>query len=303
MHLTRDYVEDVMRDYAPEGFIQRNPTAHRIVRAALTSLGPHEEWSADGHDKLCKYGLAIWAVRDKFSSKWLGLWVMPNNRIALAIAYCWLSLVRSLGGMPIQTTTDCGSETTVVYGLANALREAIGVDRDTTKPAHKFLRSVHNIRIERGWVDFRQGLGHNVPHFWENGEGVYVEGNLTHEYLAKWLWPPLIQAELDDVRDRMNNNFSRRNPDKLLPSGCSPNDAYALYEDYGGEWCLQEVDRALVDEIMEEMAMGEDLLNDYGVPPVFAAQAKEVLETLNIGRVTLQNVWFVFADMLPRLEL
>lgn len=64
----------------------------------MRSKGPHDEWSADGHDKLKKYGLGIWGIRDKFSGKWLGLWVLPDNRAGDAVAYCWLSVVRELGG-------------------------------------------------------------------------------------------------------------------------------------------------------------------------------------------------------------
>lgn len=39
--------------------------------------------------------------------------------------------------------------------------------------AHIFLRSVHHIPIERGWRELRNDLTHSVPHFWEEGEGVY----------------------------------------------------------------------------------------------------------------------------------
>ena len=72
--------------------------------------------------------------------KWLGLWVVPNNRLKLAVAFLYLSLVKELRGvlnlvfilahfcfdiilgMPLQSTTDAGSETTLMFALANALR-------------------------------------------------------------------------------------------------------------------------------------------------------------------------------------
>jgi hypothetical protein len=86
-----------------------------------------------------KYGLRIWGLCDKFSGKWLGLWVLPNNWLGKAVAHCWLTTVKELGGkfisknyisssfdvlsgMPWQTTTGCGSELTVLHGLAGALR-------------------------------------------------------------------------------------------------------------------------------------------------------------------------------------
>jgi hypothetical protein len=82
----------------PGGPQERAPTGAVIVRQPLTCLGPHAEWAADGHDKLLKYGFGLWAVRDKFSRKWLAIWALPNNRIGIVVAYLWLSLVRDLKG-------------------------------------------------------------------------------------------------------------------------------------------------------------------------------------------------------------
>ena len=43
-------------------------------------------WDEDGHDKLYRIGFAIWAVVDDASSKWLGGWVLPTNRVGYLIA-------------------------------------------------------------------------------------------------------------------------------------------------------------------------------------------------------------------------
>jgi len=83
----------------PDGFrIRESSAGKKVFRVALVSIGPHHEWSADGHDKLSKLGFPIWGVRDKWSGKWLGLWVVPNNRLKVAIGYLYLSLVKKLGG-------------------------------------------------------------------------------------------------------------------------------------------------------------------------------------------------------------
>ena len=125
IHLSLDYVTAEMCRQDPGGFELRDPTAKKIVCEPLVALGPHHEWSADGHDKLASIGFPVWGVRDKWSGKWLGLWVVPNNRLKSSIAYLYLSTVESMGGMPLQMTTDCGSETTQVFGLANALQYAV----------------------------------------------------------------------------------------------------------------------------------------------------------------------------------
>lgn len=87
-----------MRLHDPDGFERREPGARKTHRVALVSLGPHHEWSGDGHDKLSAIGFPIWGLRDKWSGKWLGLWVVPNNRFKMSIAYLYLLLVYELGG-------------------------------------------------------------------------------------------------------------------------------------------------------------------------------------------------------------
>ena len=92
-----------MRLQDAEGFSLREPSAKKVHRGVLYSLGPHHEWSADGHDKLTSIGWPIWGVRDKWSGKWLCLRVVPNNRLHRAIAYLYLKLVAKLEGKQTQS--------------------------------------------------------------------------------------------------------------------------------------------------------------------------------------------------------
>ncbi|KAH7904483.1 hypothetical protein BJ138DRAFT_1019103 [Hygrophoropsis aurantiaca] len=295
--LTRQYVTDEMRLHEPDGFGQREPTSKKIYRTQLVSLGPHHEWSGDGHDKLSVIGFPIWAIRDVWSGKWLGIWVVPNNRRKDAVAYLYLKLVHKYGGMPIQTTTDCGSETTEVYGFANALREYFSPHLDINElPAHRFMKSVKNITIERGWLQLRLKWGDNVKVFWEAGRGTYNEMD-AHQYeLVQWIWPKLIQQELDTLMDRFNNHTVRFDKNKKLPSGVSPNTAYALHTEYNGQYCLQSVDRQIVAQLMEEIG-GEDLIRFVSVE--YAAHAQAIYNSLGFTSLTLHNVWAVFSSMLP----
>jgi hypothetical protein len=96
--LYRDFIRSEMRLLFPQGFDIRDPNTKKVKRKPLLSLGPNDEWSCDGHDKLKAYGFPIWGVRDKWSRKWLGLWVVPDNRLGLVIAYLYLRLVRDKGG-------------------------------------------------------------------------------------------------------------------------------------------------------------------------------------------------------------
>jgi len=82
----------------------------------------------------------------------------------------------------------------------------------------------------------------------------------------------------------------------VLPSGVSPNVAYALHREHGGEDCLQTVDMDVVRGLMEELG-GDELIQF--VPVEYAHHAQTVFDGLNIGSLGFQNVWLVFQAMLP----
>ena len=94
----RPVVESVMHMYAPEGFSKRTPGAHKMKRTALVSVGPDEEWSVDGHDKLLQAGFAIYGIRDKWTGRYLLYNVLPSNRHASVIGHQYLLAVKQQGG-------------------------------------------------------------------------------------------------------------------------------------------------------------------------------------------------------------
>ncbi|KAF9474800.1 hypothetical protein BDN70DRAFT_815066 [Pholiota conissans] len=298
-HLTRDYVTSEMRLHDPEGFLHRAPTAKKIIRSPLLSDGPNHEWSADGHDKLSSFGFPIWGVRDKWASLWLLLRVVPNNQLKLAIAYLYLSLLYETGGMPIQSTTDCGSETTRMFALADALRAAFSdLPTNGEQPAHRFMRSVHNITVEHGWYRLRVSWGDNIKATYESGSHLYNPLDATQHELHEWLWPKFVQQELDSFRNCINNHVTRYDKDKVLPSGVAPSVSYTLYQQYGGRQCLIPVDREVVKALMDEI--GEDVIRF--VSREYEAKAEAAFATLGIPKLTKQNIWRVFVDMIPLMS-
>jgi hypothetical protein len=47
-------------------------------------------------------------------------------------------------------------------------------------PAHRFLKSIYNITIEKGWLRFRLQYGDNVKIFFANGQGIYNPNDPVH---------------------------------------------------------------------------------------------------------------------------
>jgi hypothetical protein len=77
----------------------RRPGAKKVHRYGLHSLGPDEEWSVDGHDKLVNImGIGIWGVVDKYSRLVVGHFAVPNNRLADTALACFLLVIQRAGG-------------------------------------------------------------------------------------------------------------------------------------------------------------------------------------------------------------
>ena len=115
----------------------------------------------------------------------------------------------------------------------------------------------------------------------------------------QWLWPILIQQELNELQERLNSHPTRLDRNKHLPSGVSPNVAYTLYEEYDAENCSQPVDVDVVQKLMDDID-GEELIRFVSVE--YAARAQEVFDSLNVPKLTFENVWEVFSAMLPYLS-
>ncbi|KAF7346248.1 hypothetical protein MSAN_01851900 [Mycena sanguinolenta] len=273
--LTRDTVYQIMQTHNPDGFAAREPTAKKIFRVQKFPLGIHERWSGDGHDKLYKIGFPIWMLVDDATGKILKAWVVPSNRMGDIIAYLFLCLAEEYGGVPLQTTTDCGSETTLLYGIVNAIRDIWHPElAEAGIRAHNYLRSVHNITVERTWLRLRLEFGDAAVLVFNKGieDLVYNKDDPDHYELCQWLWPRLLQQELDKWASFRNGVPIRKQREKAGPSSVkamSRNEAFSLYEEWGG------------GELPAEGRQGE------------------AFESLGFVVLTQKNVWNVFQAMLP----
>ncbi|KAG8979807.1 hypothetical protein FRB90_007903, partial [Tulasnella sp. 427] len=235
-----------------------------------------------------------------WSGQWLGLWVVPNNRKGDVVAYLYLSLVRKYGGIPNQTASDRGSETTKVYGLGTALREIfVGEIAADDAPAHIYLRSVHNIVIERGWLRLRLEWGDAVAEFYDRGtDRGFIHTDPNHSLLSCWVWSTVVRASLEIERQKLNSHRVRKVEGKQMPSGGSPNQFMADPLRYNAvqESCLHLVDCAVVEQMMAELG-GEALLRF--VEPSFDQHCQEVYSQIGSPALEPMRAWDIFFQMLP----
>lgn len=132
-----------------------------------------------------------------------------------------------------------------------ALRDSIPNIEETTRPAHRFLKSIHNIVIEKGWWQLTLRWGHNIVEFYDVGlrDGTYNINDEKHRsvnlanplwhlqcltaltrILALWLWSTFVRADLERERNLMNQRRVRKQEGKVLPTGESPEYIYDFPE-------------------------------------------------------------------------
>ncbi|KAJ7707162.1 hypothetical protein B0H14DRAFT_3025469 [Mycena olivaceomarginata] len=282
----RDDVSAVMHDFEGDGFQKRHPKRRKkIIRTPLTSIGPHEEWSMDGHDKLNRAGFGTYGIRDKWGGKFLHYRVLPSNRYAVVVGVVYLECVKKHGGIPVQGSSDRGSEVRDAHAFQTTLRLAAALAPDlldTVIPAWMFLPSTRNITVESGWRPLFYTWGVNVLEFFESGlnDGFFEPGNIIHEQTSNWIWFPAIQRKQPSHPQTKN---------KILPSGGTPNEFCSNPTAYGGKDCLIPVDEDVIDQLLEEAR----------------AEAHEHMRyaymALGEPEITLQNAWTVFRAMVDQL--
>ncbi|KAF8185576.1 hypothetical protein K438DRAFT_2155443 [Mycena galopus ATCC 62051] len=309
---------DIMHDHFDAGFTLRFPghKKERIPRVGLSALGPFHEVSADGHEKLSaqalqmgELSLPIYAYKDKWTDFLLMLRLIPNSRTAAAIGHLFLDFVDETGCIPLQVTTDKGSEIGWQYAFQCALREALAPGIDPLVYAvYMVLKSVHNTVIEGFWRWLRGKMGLNLKEFITRGkrDRVFDSNVAFHVPLFYWIFVPIIQEQLDEFRAWWNNHRVRLQRDKNMPSGHIPVLAFEHPEHLGGIDCRICVPKEAVIELRklltEEVGSRESHLSWPGVTLEFEAMAQAVWEDIGSPAMSMDSAWDIFAQMSDIIE-
>ncbi|KAJ7123737.1 hypothetical protein C8R44DRAFT_840569 [Mycena epipterygia] len=312
----RDTIRELMHQFQPLGAEHRFPgnNKKKVFRRPLSALGPFHEVSSDGHEKLGQQalkmgdvGLPIYAFKDKWTADLLKINVVPNCRTNAAIGHLFLDFLEEIGGIALQKTTDLGSEVGWLHAIQTVLRETFAPDIDPdVYPPTAGIKSVHNTVIEAFWRWLRLKCGINLRDHILRGklEHIFDPNVAFHRDLFNWIFPPLVQAELDDFRTYWNQHKIRPQADKNMPSGHVPADALEHPELYGGINCFIRVPLDTIKELRafltEEVGPREQHLS--WVSDDFAKIAEEVHQSLGSPKVTLENSWEIFKHMSATME-
>ncbi|KAH7904526.1 hypothetical protein BJ138DRAFT_1119331 [Hygrophoropsis aurantiaca] len=314
--IKRDNVRQILHDHFDLEFEKRF-VGHMdgLRRIPLDCLGPWHQEHLDGHEKLAEQALRmgegvslpIYGGKDQYSSFVPYLRVLPNVRCARTIAHAFLDFVEEYGCIPLQLTTDKGSEIGEMVRCHERLRLNAAPEFTIERwPAAIQVQSKHNTPIEGFWRWKRAGEGHSIKSaiFIGKDAGLFNPNNHMHVQVFRWLWPPLVQERLDEFREYWNNHRLSPQKHKLLPSGTSPRQMWLAPESVraNARNCSISVDTNLVRQLREELGGAEErerLMNF--VDAEFKAAADDALGQLGYPIITLSSAWDVFVAVVDIL--
>ncbi|KZV59667.1 hypothetical protein PENSPDRAFT_694942 [Peniophora sp. CONT] len=310
----RDCIRKVMHAVDPDGPDRRFPgkKVDPIHRNPLHTLGPMLEVHCDGHEKLGALalrmdgvGLPIYGFKDKWSSYLLSLTVIPNDRDPTTIAHLYCDLVETYGCIPLQITADKGTETPDLYAMQNGWRDIYAPNINPDEwPAFQALKSVHNTPIEGLWNFLQKNTGVNLKEVITRGktEGIYHVGDDNHRQLFYWIWPKVVQDELDVYREYWNMHTIRPQKQKVMPSGDSPNQFWTEPEEYNGQRLTIPVPNIAVRAMRADLLKTREEVMTWPTTVEFDTVAQDVYETLGSPKITKENGWELFRKMMPRIR-
>ncbi|KAH7889503.1 hypothetical protein F5I97DRAFT_1844707 [Phlebopus sp. FC_14] len=304
--LPRDFVRSVLARHAPDGLNARFLGAKQVRRSALVAIGPNQQHHADGFAKLNAQalqmggiGLDIYGIKDQWSSFLLHLVVVPNHHLATTIGHVYLDYVQKYQAIPATFVTDKGSETGIMYGNQEALRTVFAPDIDVNEyPPFLFLKSIHNTPIEGLWHWFAKTQGINMKTLIQSGrnDGIYHPNKDLHKQLFYWLWPQILQEQLDKFVEYWNNHCIRYQKDKPNPSGTTPRHAFTAPQACGGQDCKVAVMQDVLDALRVAIPVSQKESMCW-VSDDFAEMAGRVYIEIGCPDLVPKSGWTIFSQM------
>ncbi|KAF9002820.1 hypothetical protein BDZ89DRAFT_1169674 [Hymenopellis radicata] len=312
--IPRDMVRVGMSQMEPAGAAKRQggKLKQKIPRKALIAVGPWSEFSCDGHEKLSTaalrmgpVGIPIYEIRDKASGYIVDLRVVPNARLSDTIGHVYLDMAEEWSAIPLQITTDKGSEVGLMYALQLALRKEYAPDIDEIKfPACVGLKSTRNITAEQLWHWMREKMSFGLEDIVKEGQtnGLFLGTDDTHVNLFNWLWPQIVQSHLDEFKTIWNRHKRRDQHQKLLPSATSPANVFENPQGNQLERTSIEIDRAVIPQLRAQLIETSREEAYRWVSDEFRVVAEWAYESVGCPTLHAKYGWNTYSDMLALIE-
>ena len=206
----RQDVTDALREFAPQGLAGRNPRRerHKLHDTDYTTPGPYSHWVCDGHDKLSKYGIQVYAGIDAYSRKLIWFYCGNANRSQFSVANQYLQAIRACGHCPKFVRTDHGAETVLLaaiqltFYLESRANEGVDISEidqiNALMECYIYGLSTLNTRIERLWRTLRDTVTGKWLKLFAliSRQDLFREKVLLDRIALLYVFMPLIRQEL-----------------------------------------------------------------------------------------------------------
>jgi hypothetical protein len=195
-------------------------------------------------------------------------------------------------------------------------------------PPFMYMPSTNNTPIESFWRWLKEKIGLNLKDHILRGKELHIfnataiyhvyvlvfalalllchAGHVSCIYseLFNWIFPPLLQGELDEFREYWNNHHIRPQVDKINPSGHAPAQLMAIPHMYGGKYCGAPVPTDVLQQMREVLVEDVGPVEEHlrWVSPEFAELAQTAYEAIDSPPLTFSTSWDVFQAMIPVLQ-
>ncbi|KAH7906201.1 hypothetical protein BJ138DRAFT_1117789 [Hygrophoropsis aurantiaca] len=292
-------VQNLLRNNEPE--LVKARQAKRFKRKRFFAAGVMDIVTMDQHDKWKRFGLWLHLGLDPFSGfiTWLKVWW--TNRNPRLIAKYYLDASRKLGGVPLVTQSDPGTENYSVANLHTMIRHRLDPSLSDTLQ-HRWMRKNMNIKAECGWSVIRRHFTPGFENILDYGvnEGIYVPDDPLHRLVFLWLAIPWIQEEIDHWVERRNTTPRRSDRNKVLPPGI-PAIIHTQPQRFNAYDFKIAVPEELFDEMENKWAPSDHPVFQL-VPPDFDAKAALLYGAIGAPSVCSDNFWEVYATLLDSFE-
>ncbi|KAF8185796.1 hypothetical protein K438DRAFT_1765585 [Mycena galopus ATCC 62051] len=163
------------------------------------------------------------------------------------------------------------------------------------------VQSSSNIPIESTWSYDRKFNGRTIRDVLEEGRIHLIPGDVIHKNLFRWLWPKIVQIGLDEFLDYFNNKKTRKQRNRILPSGVAPNVVFDMPADYG----LQNLAIPVTQEAIQELRGLIETPREEAfrwVSDEFDMLATNIYNGLGSPKLETLSGWAIFNAMAPLIR-
>src|SRR5271155_2401006 len=208
-----DHVRAAIHILDQNGLASRGRVGQRKPRKNYVVPGPDWLWCLDGHDKLSRYGIAIYGCVDAYSRNIIWFYVGSSNRTAVSVVCQYLEAVGLRDKCPNYLRTDDGTEISMMadaqYFLywADQVKEYEAGRRTAEDLAGVTVRdyfitgkSTANIRIEGLWGQLIRGQTESwMEYFALLSRNLFFRDDCaTDKVVLTFIFMPIISREITD---------------------------------------------------------------------------------------------------------